>query len=49
MLEEIAAPGKVVPTINFVFAVCGVLGGLVGSTTLAFALWSFYPAQWLRT
>src|SRR4029450_11307918 len=38
MLEEIAAPGKVVPTINFVFAVCGVLGGLVGSATLTFAL-----------
>src|SRR5262249_39826782 len=38
MLDEIAAaPGKVVPTINFVFAVCGVLGGLVGSTTLTFA------------
>jgi hypothetical protein len=38
MLEEIAAPGKIVPTINFTLAVCGVLGGLVGSTTLTFAL-----------
>jgi hypothetical protein len=27
-----------VPTINFTLAVCGVLGGLVGSTTLTFAL-----------
>src|SRR5262245_8891388 len=33
MLEEIAAPGKL-PMINFIFAVCGVLGGLVGSTIL---------------
>jgi hypothetical protein len=38
MLDEIAAPGKIFPTINFTFAVCGVLGGLVGSTTLTFAL-----------
>src|SRR5262249_49088202 len=38
MLEEIAAPGKIFPTINFTLAVCGVLGGLVGSTTLTFAL-----------
>jgi hypothetical protein len=37
MLDEIAAPGKI-PTINFTLAVCGVLGGLVGSTTLTFAL-----------
>src|SRR6516164_1579269 len=37
MLEEIAAPGKT-PTINFVLAVSGVLGGLVGSTILAFGL-----------
>ena len=37
MLEEIVAPGKI-PTINFTLAVCGVLGGLVGSTTLTFAL-----------
>ena len=37
MLEEIAAPGKL-PMINFVFAVCGVLGGLVGSTILTFGL-----------
>jgi hypothetical protein len=38
MLEEIAAPGKI-PTINFMLAVCGVLGGLVGSTILTFGLW----------
>ena len=39
MLEEIATPGKIsFPTINFTFAVCGVLGGLVGSTTLTFSL-----------
>jgi hypothetical protein len=42
MLEEIAAPGKlpmIIPTmINFMFAVCGVLGGLVGSTILTFGL-----------
>lgn len=37
MLDEIAAPGKI-QTINFENAVCGVLGGLVGSTTLTFAL-----------
>jgi hypothetical protein len=37
MLEEIAAPGKP-RTINFLVAVCGVLGGLVGSTTLTFGL-----------
>jgi hypothetical protein len=37
MLAEIAAPGTYV-TINFMFAVCGVLGGLVGSTTLTFGL-----------
>jgi hypothetical protein len=37
MLEEIAAPGKT-PMINFVLAVCGVLGGLVGSTILTFGL-----------
>jgi|SRR6516165_3046540 len=37
MLEEIAAPGKT-PTINFVLAVSGVLGGLVGSTILTFGL-----------
>src|SRR5262249_18453342 len=37
MLDEIAAPGKI-QTINFALAVCGVLGGLVGSTTLTFAL-----------
>ena len=37
MLEEIAAPGKL-PMISFVFAVCGVLGGLVGSTILTFGL-----------
>ena len=37
MLEEIAAPGKP-RTINFLVAVCGVLGGLVGSTTLTFSL-----------
>jgi hypothetical protein len=38
MLDEIAAPGKIFPTINFTLAVCGVLGGLVGSATLTFAL-----------
>lgn len=39
MLDEIATPGKILPTtINFEAAVCGVLGGLVGSTTLTFAL-----------
>jgi hypothetical protein len=38
MLDEIAAPGQIFPTINFTLAVCGVLGGLVGSTTLTFAL-----------
>jgi hypothetical protein len=39
MLDEIAAPGKIFPTtINFTLAVCGVLGGLVGSTTLTFGL-----------
>jgi hypothetical protein len=38
MLDEIAA-AKIFPTtINFMFAVCGVLGGLVGSTILTFAL-----------
>jgi hypothetical protein len=37
MLEEIAAPGKL-PMITFVLAVCGVLGGLVGSTILTFGL-----------
>jgi hypothetical protein len=36
MLQEIVL-GKT-PTINFTLAVCGVLGGLVGSTTLTFAL-----------
>ena len=42
MLKEIAAPGTselfFPPTINFMCAVSGVLGGLVGSTTLTFAL-----------
>ena len=38
MLKEIAAPGNTFPTINFMFAVCGVLGGLVGSTILTFGL-----------
>lgn len=38
MLEEIAAPGRIFPTIHFMSAVCGVLGGWVGSTTLTFAL-----------
>jgi hypothetical protein len=38
MLKEIAAPGTFLPTINFMCAVSGVLGGLVGSTTLTFAL-----------
>jgi hypothetical protein len=34
MLEEIAAPGKIFPTINFMFAICGVIGGLVVSEPL---------------
>jgi hypothetical protein len=38
MLKEIAAPNNTFPTINFMFAVCGVLGGLVGSTILTFGL-----------
>jgi hypothetical protein len=40
MLKEIAAPGDdfAFPVINFMYAVSGVLGGLVGSTTLTFAL-----------
>jgi hypothetical protein len=39
MLKEIAAPGKIFPPqINFMVAVCGVLGGLVGSTVLTFGL-----------
>src|SRR5262249_20257640 len=38
MLKEIAAPGNTFPKINFMFAVCGVLGGLVGSTILTFGL-----------
>jgi hypothetical protein len=37
MLKEIAAPGKP-QMINFMLAVCGVLGGLVGSTILTFGL-----------
>src|SRR5262245_17634643 len=37
MLREIAAPG-IFPEINFMFAVCGVLGGLVGSIILTFGL-----------
>ena len=37
MLQEIAAPG-IFPKINFMFAVCGALGGLVGSTILTFGL-----------
>jgi hypothetical protein len=37
MLEEIAAPGRL-PMITFVLAVCGVLGGLVGSAILTFGL-----------
>ena len=37
MLKEIAAPDTS-PTINFMCAVSGALGGLVGSTTLTFAL-----------
>jgi hypothetical protein len=27
MLKEIAAPGKIFPPINFMLAICGVLGG----------------------
>jgi hypothetical protein len=38
MLKEIAAPDKILPPINFVLAVCGVLGGLVGSAILTFGL-----------
>jgi hypothetical protein len=45
MLKEIAAPGEpgefprvIFPQINFMYAVSGVLGGLVGSATLTFAL-----------
>jgi hypothetical protein len=38
MLVEIAPGGTTFPTINFMFAVSGVLGGLVGSTTLTFGL-----------
>ena len=38
MLKEIATPGKILPPINFALAVCGVLGGLVGSTILTFGL-----------
>ena len=38
MLKEIAEPGNTFPTINFMFAVCGVLGGLVGSTILTLGL-----------
>ena|SRR5262249_17267769 len=38
MLQEIASPGKDIPPINLLFAVCGVLGGLVGSATPTFAL-----------
>jgi hypothetical protein len=38
MLVEIAPGGTTFPTINFVLAVSGVLGGLVGSTTLTFGL-----------
>jgi hypothetical protein len=38
MLVEIAPGGATFPTINFMFAVSGVLGGLVGSTTLTFGL-----------
>jgi hypothetical protein len=38
MTAEIAAPGNIFTTINFTLAVCGVFGGLVGSTTLTFAL-----------
>ena len=38
MLVEIAPGGTTLPTINFMLAVSGVLGGLVGSTTLTFGL-----------
>ena len=38
MLVDIAPRGTTFPAINFMFAVSGVLGGLVGSTTLTFAL-----------
>ena len=38
MLKEIAAPGTFLPTFNFMGAVSGVLGGLVGSTILTFGL-----------
>jgi hypothetical protein len=38
MLVEIAPGGTTFPAINFMFAVSGVLGGLVGSATLTFGL-----------
>ena len=38
MLVEIAPGGTTLPTINFMFAVSEVLGGLVGSATLTFGL-----------
>ena len=38
MLVEIAPGGTTFPTTNFMLAVSGVLGGLVGSTTLTFGL-----------
>ena len=38
MLVEIAPGGTTFPTINSMLAVSGVLGGLVGSATLTFAL-----------
>lgn len=37
-LREIGGSGDPFPTINFMFAVCGVLGGLVGSTIVTFGL-----------
>jgi hypothetical protein len=38
MLVEIAPGGTIFPTINFMLAVSGVLGGLVNSTILTFGL-----------
>jgi H+/Cl- antiporter ClcA len=38
MLQEIAPPNTYLATINYMYAVCGVLGGFVGSATLALAV-----------
>ena len=36
--KRLLRPAHIFPTINFMFAVSGVLGGLVGSTILTFGL-----------